>query len=570
MVSLTPHLEPQLLEKLQKLEQVTEKLKQIEDLKKQLEDSAKAQSLFTEKQIAEQIAMFNSIQQKGVIDKSIMDGMQQVWKQFESHVVKKTLVVVEEELNKVKKQNEEVIARLFDLEKVAQDTPELQQKIETIEQDLKPLRIEYEERQKVLQMQSYILQHQQLGTFYRRLQVKLNQIFTAFLAIGSGQIQRGDNTTTIVKILEIPLNLFSLGVGSMIMEGLDAIRNRREVKKINEITEKYIISIRESEKLVEEVARLLCLRYEDQIRKLSPPGQESWGDALTFSKSANGGTEILADCAIARMMDALSKQSIKPTHEMAQQLMDAVFTSAKAENTILAGFTSVDVPTVHNKVWKDRDIFQGPGIKVQRGDIVEYFIGKGSYCNKPDIFHYRWGTMAEVNALNLQKQSKTDPVSRTSIYKYARTYQARLITQTHHDVKAKQELHNKNLHVEEGLSNPIARVTTEEELNALKQKYSGLEDEIRVMKAQMEFQQQALDTQKKLIDSLMASQNNTTFVTAAHGTTAVTEIVTASAGAAAPSFTPAANATLNKGPVPVPVAATAFLSMNQDKKLLLG
>lgn len=490
--NLNPGTDPELVNRVLKLEQANEQLKKMEEYKLQLEKSSKTEAIDLNEQLKAQALAFANvlkIQPDKSNPKVITEALEQTVKIFEQRLDQKKLFDLENDLSSMKNRNEEIENKILELEKLGKFAPDLKQRADRLSVALRPLREEYEKQQEILQMQTFILHSPQLGAFYRRLQVKLNQLFTAYFAISSGQISRTDDATAVLQILDKPISALTLGFGSIILGGVATALNRQAIKQMSAITEEYLISLTQSEKLVEETARLLTLRYEDQIRKLTPPGEESLLATLTISRRANGGAEILADCAVARIIDGLKNRSISFGKDMVNQLVDSVFTSARHQHKILDFFTSHKVPTSQsNNDWTDIDLFRCPGIKIRNGNIIEHFIGNTHFCNSPAKYLYRFGTLEEVKALGLKKQHITLPLAKSSIATYSLSKTSKL------SVASTSPRHN--------------------ETDLIKRLIS-LEDELRIMKVQIEEQQKQLDEQRKLIENYRPSRESSIVATTA-------------------------------------------------------
>lgn len=319
-----------------------------------------------------------------------------------------THLYAEDEFNELTKLQAELQKKIELVKNQAKGDKDLEVRLKDLEEQVRPLQEEYQARLEKLHAQQYILKYKSLKQFYNRVQVKLNELFLAYMAIASGKIDLSKNkTATVMTLLGEKLDLATGGIASTLAQGFNFLYDRKRKKKITDMAEKYLISLTTSEALVELVARQLTLRYENQIRNLKVP-QEDYASKKKYSSDPEGSAQTLAECAIRRIVHALKSNEIQPNSDFDQQLVDCVFTS-ELQHGLIYGKKHIETKKQTNKPWTVEEIFQQTGIKIidKDGKILYYAGTKTSkYCRFADYYGYRLSTKAELD--NLYRQASVD------------------------------------------------------------------------------------------------------------------------------------------------------------------
>lgn len=397
-------------------------------------------------------------------EKQIIDAvMKQLLDKEESSFVRQSKPQdIEDDLQNLERISSQLQAEITALKEKSSSDPLIQERIERLEQQLQPLSEEYEEKQILLQAQQYICQSLPLKTFYNRVQVKLNRIFLAYMVIASGEVDRSaDMKNTMITLLDKPLSILTLGLGTTITNGINTAYNRKQVKEITGVTEKFIISTTASAAIVERVARLLTSRYEAQIEQTTVPGQESFFTKITLSVSPNGSAETLAECAVARMVDALRDDKIREENSLEEQLVNCVFQDTSKDGLI--PFTHQSIENTAKKKWTAQGIFRQSGITTGK----QWFAKGKDCCQEPELYGYRLGTLEEAASLKLVQQL---PPSETAKFHTSPALGKQItgVTADAKSLREKQEFQNRQLLLEKERNAKLAKKV--EELESMHQK----------------------------------------------------------------------------------------------------
>lgn len=298
------------------------------------------------------------------------------------------------------------------------DIQQLQQQLNDLEQQLQPLLAQQQILRQQRQEQKYIFASITLRAFYLHLQVKLNQWFTAAMAVSGGDIEPSSMMNKALTLAGSALGVKTLGTGSAIAAAIGFVNTRKLRKERAEIIENYIISLSRSEEIAEQIARQLTLRYKMQITDLTAPSEsESWFDRLTFTLTPNDGARTLAECAVLRMiemlkaketiLDEFNEQNIDDCQKnLVVILIDSVFRSEQKHGKIPYLTTkSIDTIDPFKTDWTAEGIFSRPGIIVveKNGKKQHYYSSnpESTHCNKPRKYGYFLGTQALVDEYKL-------------------------------------------------------------------------------------------------------------------------------------------------------------------------
>lgn len=302
--------------------------------------------------------------------------------------------------------------------------PESEKRMLQIEKDLTILKKEYDKVEKENMERDLINSSNELQEFYERVELKLSELFLAVKVIGSGLVEKSKNkegnsivnqfkevtntTSSVTQKIDILIKNFpSLEMLSFAHENLSKLvpfmgiitgsvqnliqqyqdeKNRQELTQIKNIN-LMLPNMNTSNVIAETVARKITLRYEHQIKQ------------LTFGK--DGGTVLLAECAVGRMIDYLKSGDFKKGNDVVKQLVSSVFDSSCKE-TIKDPFIpgKKQIPTKLNLNWSDKGIFSQSGIMVES----KFYISKSDnniFCNKAYKYGFRKGSHEEIQKLDL-------------------------------------------------------------------------------------------------------------------------------------------------------------------------
>jgi ankyrin repeat protein len=217
-----------------------------------------------------------------------------------------------------------------------------QQRIVQLEQDTQPLK---EERRLRLQDQAerkYVETTAPLKYFHRRLQGKVNQLFTAYMGVSSGKISYSDKGNKTIDVIGTILSVPTAGISSIVGKGSGMFYGRYQKRNLDRTVSSWAVRLMETEELVEHVARRLALDHEAKIQTLTAPvDSESWTDHMRIRHGASGGAETLADCAAARIAEALrdeGEHKITPDHptlSLEEQLLNSVYSRTGTSNSAI-------------------------------------------------------------------------------------------------------------------------------------------------------------------------------------------------------------------------------------------
>lgn len=309
------------------------------------------------------------------------------------------------------------------------EDPESEERMNQIEKDLSLLKREYDKVEKQNMERDLINSCNELQEFYERVELKLSELFLAAKAIGSGLIEKSKNkegnsilgqfkeisntTSSITQKMEVLIKNFpSLEMLSFAHENLSKLvpfmgivtgsvqmlvtqyqdeKNKQELTQIKNIN-LMLPNLTTSNVIAETVARKLTLRYEHQIKQ------------LTFGK--DGGTILLAECAVGRIIDFLKSGEFKKGSDVVRQLVAAVFDSS-CNDTIKDPFIpgKKQIPTKLNLNWSDKGIFSQSGIMFDN----KFFVAKNDnniFCNKSFKYGFRKGFKDEIERLELIEEKK--------------------------------------------------------------------------------------------------------------------------------------------------------------------
>eukprot|EP01080_Neovahlkampfia_damariscottae_P008752 gene8752-700_t len=356
---------------------------------------------------------------------------------------------------KMKKQKESRIEFEKNISTIIEDLQSKMSKIDAIDDiqnDLKILLSEREEMKKKKEIMDFIENTPELKAFHDRVQSKLTEVFLAAKVISSGSVERKQTsgefaiqmvtetfssvcfvlgkgalktiangaTFGLFSLVDIPDQAFSfLGAGAMavgkIAYKVEETRQDNKIKTINNL----IPSVSKLDKICEDVARMLTLRYQDQIMECTIKKESlltTVGAKTDLSVSwQDGGAEHLGEAAAARMFDALFSGNIKYFKDITTQLVDSVFFgSAGLWNIPFPIFgigNTAMITTKKKKKWTDTGVFCKSGIMLNQEKEKFFFRGFDKICSNPKLFGYRNGTNEEIKELGLVQGVNESPLA---------------------------------------------------------------------------------------------------------------------------------------------------------------
>jgi uncharacterized coiled-coil protein SlyX len=269
------------------------------------------------------------------------------------------------------------------------------ERISLLERDLGILVKEHEIIEAENREREYICSCVELQEFYDHTQLKLSELFYAAKVISSGLVDKSKNQTgskvlnetenftntasdvtskmsllvknfptmqvftfaheTLSKV--IPFMGIITGSVASVVKSYQNEKNKQEIKEIKSLNI-MMPSIKDVNDISEKVARKLTLKYEHQIKQLTTSSKKD-GNTL------NGGTQLLAECAVARIIDFLKATEFHKELNFVDQMVFATFESASS-NTIKDPFLQFkqQIPTKLNLNWSDKGIFSQLGVVV--------------------------------------------------------------------------------------------------------------------------------------------------------------------------------------------------------------
>jgi hypothetical protein len=219
----------------------------------------------------------------------------------------------------------------------------------------------------------------------------------------------------LVDIPDAAFKVFGQGVQAVgkVAYKVEQTRQNNKIKTINNL----VPSVSKLDKISEDVARILTLRYKDQIMECTSK-RESSGVAGVAQKTGivvsweDGGAEHLGEAACVRMLDCLFAGHIKYFGDITSQLVDCVFQTASGKWDIpfpFFGIGNVAMITTKKKKrkWTDNGVFCKAGIQIDK----KYYRGFDKVCQGPNLYGYRTGTLKEVEELGLVEGVNESPLA---------------------------------------------------------------------------------------------------------------------------------------------------------------
>lgn len=284
---------------------------------------------------------------------------------------------------------------------------QVERKQESLSQQMQPV-ISTHTQEKNIQDQITLLEkNPSTKAFYTRLQQKLNQLFNAYSLLESGLIEAKKESELLTKGIELAGEYVPIPGAKMvggIISKLIKVHGEYKQKMDQRLFQKNIISINHLEKMTEETARLLTLRYLPQIDYLSPEGGS-----------------LLGDWAARRIIEGIREGKIdyqKPIPPQYIELVSQVKIEHKSvraqlgyvKETISSGGKQVNY-MISNKgpsSWFEDEIFTKTGIIIPVKPVMFYGSLDKSRCDF-GLYGYRWGTVAEAQRLGFVLMDKPHP-----------------------------------------------------------------------------------------------------------------------------------------------------------------
>lgn len=280
------------------------------------------------------------------------------------------------------------------MEETEKNNATLALQIEELKANQATLVQEYNKNQDVILEQSYLRQHKQLWLFYQCIQLKLNELFLGYKTLASGQVQMQDQLSKGERGVQMALTVAGdlipfpgAATAATLVTGLMRLYKNRKTDMRTDKISTTAVSVNAMEQISENCARVLALRYENQIRACEEQG-----------------AKLLGECAVRRMMEAMRAGCLSvldntvDNKAIAKQLVEVIAQVDKKQGIV--GIKHMNIPTLNGTglKWNEQAIFKKPGIRTLDGEF---------YHSPPETdvatYGYRLGTAEEAKELHYMK-----------------------------------------------------------------------------------------------------------------------------------------------------------------------
>ncbi|OGT21565.1 MAG: hypothetical protein A3C55_02360 [Gammaproteobacteria bacterium RIFCSPHIGHO2_02_FULL_42_13] len=274
----------------------------------------------------------------------------------------------------LKIQNLEMI-RILESEKVQRGLPS--GITQTLEREYPGILQEYRLRLAKEAAETYLVGEARLKAFYFHLQSKLTEFFLAYKVLSSGLVTRERETTETMAekgisllgaIIPIPgVSVIANAISAGVARGLD----RRIMKKYQFFSE-LLRNLSVLDKAVQDGARELTFKYEDQILQLATAED----------------TNKLSEGVVARFIMLLDQEYFDASRPVSEQLSLAISNPDFYQQPIWR--RGVFLHTIHGQKWLLDDIFEKTGVQLSTGERYKRQNGE------PGVYGYRLGFLTEI------------------------------------------------------------------------------------------------------------------------------------------------------------------------------